>query len=176
MSSQMPSLTQSIEAMSLQPPRNPTKPITTATPDQIHLPVPRRTPAAKNHHILYGFAVSDEWLVNYCDQNAHRVINYDPELSSGSKVYLALKLLRLYSRYKALRVVNVICNARDPSLELQRTAPGGSVPLLSVCSSMRSSYKGRPSQAQMDVLRSIIQQEPDWYVDVNPPSSYGGYI
>ncbi|KAF8054993.1 hypothetical protein FPV67DRAFT_1750519 [Lyophyllum atratum] len=174
MSSQIPSLTQSIEAMSLQQPPNPTKATNTASQDQIHLPVPYRTPAAKDHRILYGFAVSTEWLVSYCEQNAHRINGYglDP-VSLGTKTYLAMKLLRASSRLRNLTIEGVICNARDPSLELERS-PGRCVPIVCVCSSMRSSYERRPTQAQMDKLRRIIQQEPDWYVDVNPPSYYSG--
>ncbi|GLB37924.1 hypothetical protein LshimejAT787_0409750 [Lyophyllum shimeji] len=144
MSSQMPSLTQSIEAMSLQQPRNPTKATNAAIPDQINLPIPYRTPAAKDHRIFYGFAVSNEWLVSYCEQNAHRINGYDPTISPGSKIFLAMKLLRASSRLKNLTIEHVICNARDPSLEL-KGSPGGSVPVVSVCSSMRNSYERRPS-------------------------------
>ncbi|KAF8148928.1 hypothetical protein B0H34DRAFT_735998, partial [Crassisporium funariophilum] len=85
-----------------------------------------------------------------------------------------LKLLRVSSRCKNLTIEDVTCNARDPSLELTGS-PGRSVRVVCVCTSMRSSCEKRPTQAQMDILRSIIQQEPDWYVDVNPPSYYSGY-
>ncbi|KAF8148945.1 hypothetical protein B0H34DRAFT_203307 [Crassisporium funariophilum] len=174
MSSQMPSLTRSIKAMSLQQPRNPTKATNKAIPDQINLTVPYRTPAAKDHRILYGFPVSHEWLVSYCEQNAHRIKGYGPTVSLGTKTYLAMKLLRVSSRFKNLTMEGVTCNARDPSLKL-KGSPGRSFRVVCVCTSMRSSCEKRPTQAQMDILRSIIQQEPDWYVDVNPPSYYSGY-
>jgi len=159
MSSQMSSLGQCMEGLSLQA-------------AQINPPAPRRTRSLKDRRVFYGFPVSNEWLLQYCEQNANRIRNYDPINSRDSvtKMFLAMKLLRASSGIKNLTIEAVICRASDPSLELGDDR--GCVPLVCVCSSMRSSYERRPDRAQMDKLRSIMEQEPDWYVDVNPSSYY----
>ncbi|KAF8076751.1 hypothetical protein FPV67DRAFT_1665002 [Lyophyllum atratum] len=158
----MASLGQSMEAMSLRP-------------AQITTPVPQRTRSLKDRHVFYGFPVSKEWLMQYCEKNAHRIRNFDPINSRDSvtKMLTAMKLLRVSSGIKNLTIEGVICKASEPSLTLG--GDWGCLPLVCVCSSMRSSYERRPNQEQMDKLQSIVEQEPDWYVDVNPSSYYSPY-
>lgn len=134
------------------------------------LPIPYRTPATKDHRLFYGFAVSSEWLVAYCERNVHRINNYNAENLESTKIYLAIKLLRASSGLGNVTIQVAFCHALG-SLELEHWRLR-SVPVVTVCSSIRSSYERRPSQAQLDKLQSIIQTAPDWYVDVKPPDSY----
>ena len=47
------------------------------------------------------------------------------------------------------------------------------VPILSICTSQLSSYRKRPSQAQVDTLSRILGgREPRWWIDYELPSSY----
>ncbi|KAF8148932.1 hypothetical protein B0H34DRAFT_203078 [Crassisporium funariophilum] len=170
MSAQMPSLGQSIQAMSLQPPSR--LAARTAKPDRIVVPVPKRTSASEDRRLFYGFEVSYDWLVEYCEKNAHRIISYDPTHTSIAKMFLATELLIASSKVKNLTIEGVFCRLSQPSLQL-----GGRddhVPLVSVCSSMKSSYDQRPTRAQLKKLQAILQRDPDWFVDVDPSSYYTG--
>ncbi|KAF8067874.1 hypothetical protein FPV67DRAFT_1669749 [Lyophyllum atratum] len=172
MSSQTWSIQQAMGALQLQQPSQvPPDTAKPSTPHRIVLPLPKRVGVSKQHHILYGFEVSDEWLFEYCEQNAHRIRDYDPTRDSMYKIFLAIKLLAAASKIRNLTIETSLYRVSEPSLVLG--GDDGCVTIVCVCSSVKSSYERRPTEAQLDKLRSIMKKEPDWFVDANPPGYFG---
>ncbi|KAF8156133.1 hypothetical protein B0H34DRAFT_716331 [Crassisporium funariophilum] len=171
----MLSLGQSMDTMSLSPPPSHLPPNTDnpAIPDQIVPPVPRRPQEWKNHRVFYGFTVSRDWLITYCEQNSHRVRNYQPDNTNFTKIYLARELLASSSGIRGLEIERVLpkgyTERGGDDLDSNACWPV----LVSVCSSMRSSFVNRPSKPQLEKLKSIMGgREPDWYVDAHLPEHY----
>ncbi|KAF8067871.1 hypothetical protein FPV67DRAFT_1493952 [Lyophyllum atratum] len=170
MSSQTWSIQQAMGALQLQQPSQvPPDTHKPSTPHRIVLrPLPKRVGIAKQHYIVYGFEVSHQWLVEYYEQNAHRVRDYNPNEDSITKISVAIKLLASASKIRNLTIETALSRVSEPSLLLV-----GDVTLVSVCTSMKSSYERRPTEEQLNKLRSILKKEPDWFVDANPRSFYG---
>ncbi|KAG6829006.1 hypothetical protein H0H92_005983 [Tricholoma furcatifolium] len=138
-----------------------------AADGRMFLPIPERSPGNEGHHMFYGFPVTEEWASTHCDQNAHRILGYDPNMDMGHRVCVALRLVRLSSRIKNLTYSQVF--AKDMDLLTDPNDPRKRYDIiLKVTSTKVKSYMKRPTQSQFDVLQSIMGTEASWFVDVYP--------
>ncbi|KAG5335707.1 hypothetical protein C0989_000605, partial [Termitomyces sp. Mn162] len=135
-----------------------------ATPDQMFLPLPKRTSRNKGHHMYYGFPVSVDWVSAYCELNSHRIKNYAPDFDIMDKIEIALRLLRVSSTIKNLDYHPVLPEGVDAlNLEAHRDRQCDSI--LAVCDTRPKSYRNRPTQSQFNELQSIMGAEAGWYID-----------
>jgi hypothetical protein len=123
---------------------------------------------------FYGYAVSTEWLIEFARKHWNDADQYD-DLAKGSA---AIKLLRRKSRIKSLTFESALVDNTVPTETILRQGhrPGECmVPLISIFSDRRSSFKRRPSQVDVDQLSQIMGgKQPRWWVDYEDPRSYEG--
>ncbi|GLB43897.1 hypothetical protein LshimejAT787_1500810 [Lyophyllum shimeji] len=103
------------------------------------------------------------------EKSMQAMTDYDPNWYPSSKVQIALTLLSGLSGVPNLTAEHVLCKVNQPHVRL---GDKGYTPFVAVCSSMKSSWDRRPSNAQLERLKGLIGKEPDWFVDVNPSSFY----
>jgi hypothetical protein len=121
---------------------------------------------------FYGFDVTTEWLINYARTHWKDAERYD----DLARVSSAIKLLRAHSRIKSLVYESALVDHTTPPDTV--LIPGHRfgelrVPLLSIFSNEKSSYKKRPSQVEVDRLSQIMGgKQPRWWVDYEDPWSY----
>ncbi|KAH0590070.1 hypothetical protein J132_01953 [Termitomyces sp. J132] len=129
------------------------------------LPLPKRTPGNKGHHMYYGFLVSEDWVSAYCDLNSHRIENYTPDINILDKADIALRLLHVSSTIKKLDYHSVFPQGVD-ALNLEANRGRQSASILTVCNTRPKSYRNRPTQSQFNEFQSIMGAEAGWYIDL----------
>lgn len=121
---------------------------------------------------FYGYAVTSEWLVEFAKAHWKDAERFD----NLAKVSTAIKLLRAQSGIRSLLYESALADKAVPedTILLPGHRPGElMVPLLAIFSDEKSSYKKRPSQAQVDRLSEIMGgKQPRWWVDYEDPRSY----
>ncbi|KAF5383082.1 hypothetical protein D9615_004871 [Tricholomella constricta] len=163
--SQMQSLGQAMQVLSLHPSSQPTpQTANTAGLEQITLPRPPRIPITKGRRLFYGFDVPEEWFTEYHAQNHHRIQDYDPATDMVWKMYIDRALLRSITGCRNLSIERATHKVTDPTTECDPVR--GFKYLITVCSTMKKSYDRRPNQRQLDRLRAIFGREPEWFIDV----------
>ncbi|KAG6809492.1 hypothetical protein H0H92_016054, partial [Tricholoma furcatifolium] len=110
-----------------------------------------------------------EWASNYCDQNAHRILDYDPSTNMLRKVNIAWRLVRSSSGIRNLTFNQVFAKGVDLLTDPHDPRERYDI-ILTVCSTKAKSYMKRPTQSQFDALQSIMGMEASWYVDLYPSS------
>jgi hypothetical protein len=121
---------------------------------------------------FYGFDVTREWLIDYARTHWKDAEKFD----DSAKVSTAIKFLRRHSRIKSLVYESALVDSTAPVGTANRPGhrPGEfMVPLLSIFSDERSSYKRRPTQAEVDHLSQIMGgKQPRWWIDYEDPRTY----
>jgi len=123
---------------------------------------------------FYGFDVTTEWLIHYARTHWDDADQYD-DLAKASA---AIKLLRRNSHIKSLTFELALVDNTVPAETIRQRGhrPGEPmVPLISIFSDQKSSYKKRPSQAEVDLLSHVMGgKQPRWWIDYEDPRSYEG--
>ncbi|KAG5641752.1 hypothetical protein DXG03_004283 [Asterophora parasitica] len=124
-----------------------------AAPASMVLQLPPRLP--KGRRVFYGFPISDDWFITFYDQ-------HHPERRDRDRIMKgvgAMKMLKSASGYMELELKEASCRISSPVPSKDSTH------IITVCSTLSSSFKRTPLQWQFDKLKSLIQQEPDWFID-----------
>jgi hypothetical protein len=119
---------------------------------------------------LYGYDVSEEWLV----QHSRTYMNPVRIAGNTDLLYGGLQLL------KAQTGINVTykraCEDSKYSTTgtVIRSIEGGPsfVPILTICTTQSRSYHKRPKQSQVDQLSQFVGKQPKWWVDFEDPAWY----
>jgi hypothetical protein len=139
------------------------------TAPQIEIELP--DPATDGRVSFYGYDVGMEWLVNYATKH----LRWDGQYDDMSKASAAIQLLMSRSGAKRLEFEAALVDHTVPpdAVTIPGNRPGEiRVPLISIFSNERPSFKKRPSQEQVDRLSQIIGKQPRWWVDYEDPRSY----
>ncbi|KAG6807742.1 hypothetical protein H0H92_006511 [Tricholoma furcatifolium] len=166
----MQSIHQTLDSLKLQeaPKRQartkkPPKPLDNPEiPNQMVLPLPEITPGNKDSRMYYGFPITDDLIVAYCDSIAHRFENYPDDANLDLKVTIARTVLSRDTGID-LSYHHVFPPDEDPLSN--PSGPTSSFVILTVCNSRWTSYYNRPSQDQVDKLKSALGVEPGWFID-----------
>ena len=105
--------------------------------------------------MCYGIETSKDWLVNYV--KTHRDA-YDIPICTSSvfNIQYAIDILQIQTGIQQLttRLGYAIGDI-----------PANEVPILAICTNLKSSFRNRPSQAQVDHLKQILGAgEPKWWL------------
>lgn len=122
---------------------------------------------------FYGYDVSIEWLADYSDK--HWPYADDECFDILSKASEAMEVLRGHSGIKRLALESALVDPAAPSntVTIPGYLPGEiRVPILSIFSDERSSFKKRPSHERVDRLSAIMGKQPRWWVDYEDPRTY----
>ena len=146
-------------------------------PPKIQIALPNLATARDGRVSFYGYDVSVEWLVAYSTANwLWEWGPLDRNVDDLSRATAAMKLLRMNTRIAGLRFESAL---KEPGVDAV-TTPGSKglpgdvrVPLISIFSDERPSYRKRPSQEQVDLLSEIIGKQPRWWADYEDPETYG---
>lgn len=115
-----------------------------------------------------------DWLIEYARMHWNDADRYD----DLAKVSSAIKLLRKKSHIKSLEYESALVDHTVPTDTVRQPGhrPGElMVPLLALFSNRKSSYKKRPSQAEVELLSQIMGgKQPRWWIDYEDPRSYEG--
>jgi hypothetical protein len=122
--------------------------------------------------LFYGFNFREEWLLNYTTTHwKEHLGNRDiDEYNRGALAACAVWMIQNASAFQHLLLQKGVPDerAKAENTFLSRVKPESVVPLLAMCSSRRSSFKRRPTQAQFDRLVKIVGKEPQWWVESLP--------
>ncbi|KAG5641353.1 hypothetical protein DXG03_005446 [Asterophora parasitica] len=121
------------------------------------IPQPPRVPGRR---IFYGFAISDDWITTFHNQ---RCLPEQRDDSSPIKCIAVLDMLKAASGYRQIQVEEAVCRINEHPI-VPSDDNSTVIHVITVCSALRSSYKQRPTQWQLNTLKNLIQQEPEWFV------------
>lgn len=141
-------------------------------------PMPLTIPAETHGRVMfYGFETTEDWLAQYTEAN--RAAYHIPSKGRLFDLNYALWILQKRSGICKLKYAKVFSNnAPIPSgrIEHQQTVPfpkNNGTYIVSICSSKKISFLRRPNQAQVDLLKQIMDdKEPRWWVDYANRASY----
>ena len=120
---------------------------------------------------FYGYDITLDWLVDYTKTHWKDHAGKDRLALMG----VAIQFLKTHTGIHTLTYRSALVDSTAPTnRSIDGHRPGERmVPILSICTSERSSYKKRPSQAQVDALSRIMNgRQPRWWIDYELPSSY----
>jgi hypothetical protein len=140
-------------------------------PPKIQIPLPDFP--ADGRICFYGYDIAMEWLADY--SNKHWPYADNECYDTLSKAIDAVQLLGRHSGIKRLYLESALVDraATSDTVTIPGSRPGEiRVPVLSIFSDERSSFKKRPSQEQVDRLSNIIGRQPRWWVDYDDPRTY----
>ncbi|KAF5383081.1 hypothetical protein D9615_004872 [Tricholomella constricta] len=160
--SQIPSLGQAMQTLSLHPSSQPPQTANTADLERIALPRPPPLPIAKDRRLYYGFEVTEQWFKDFYEQNSHRIREYNPATATVWKMFSVRALLIKISGCRNISVVHATHKVAESMTECD---PFCGYILITVCSTTSRSYHRRPNQGQMGRLRAIFEREPEWFVN-----------
>ncbi|KAG5640268.1 hypothetical protein DXG03_009583 [Asterophora parasitica] len=153
----MQSLTQAAQSIAADPSHSTAPQVNKpAAPVRMVLQRPPRVP--KGRRVFYGFSVPDDWFATFYDQRWPK----DRDEASVMKLVVVMKTLKRESGFWQLELKEASCRVSNPVPNEDSTY------IITVCSTLSSSFKRRPMQCQFDKLKSLIQQEPDWFIDWEP--------
>ena len=144
--------------------------VTSAPPARMKLPLPTNL-HTDGHICFYGYAMTTDWFIKFYKTHWEDRPNFDA-LSHMSATF---QYLKAHTHIKTLTFHSALVDQTTPvDYIIDGHRPGEQmVPILSICTSERSSYRKRPSQAQVDTLSRILGgREPRWWIDYELPSSY----
>ena len=125
----------------------------------------------KGRVCFYGYDVLQDWLVNYAKANMK---NYNVDGEMGL-LCTGVRIMKARTGIKTLGMETALVDPTVPGdtvIGYSEEERSGMVPIISICTTERESYKRRPSQAQVDQLSQILGKQPRWWIDYDPPSSY----
>jgi len=126
----------------------------------------------KGQILYYGFKVTEDWLINHTI--THRD-TYDIPFSEFNLInlYHSRSVLRRQTGIKQLSLEQILPE-NPPVLPPKGMKlihpPSYGRTMVAVCSSLKNSFRNRPSQAQVDHLKQILgaEEDPKWYIDDGP--------
>ncbi|TFY79381.1 hypothetical protein EWM64_g4631 [Hericium alpestre] len=139
----------------------------TQIPPQISVPLPADYKTIHRFY-WYGYNVGHDWLMEYARKHL------GPERSAKVRPIQQLSYARNRLRRKTgIRTLALSIARRDettppnPALTVM-----GNICILSIFTAGGSSYRNRPTQAQVDQLTKILGCQPRWWVDGETMESY----
>jgi hypothetical protein len=120
--------------------------------------------------LFYGIETTEEWLIAYTKTHWN-----EPDLPASNfnvvNLNRAIHLLQRHSGVHTLGIKTVLPQnspippaRRGTRLDLPKQKCG--IPIITICSSVERSFKSRPAQVKVNVLKQIMGgKEPMWWVD-----------
>ena len=137
-------------------------------PAKVQVVLPYRSADGRLYY--YGYDVAMEWLMDYFKTHWPQGSSCDVFTKTVGGVHF----LRNHSDIKHLDLESAFKDETAPSNVV--TIPGRPgeirVPIISIFSNERTSYKKRPSQEQVDRLTEIMGKQPRWWLDYEDPDTY----
>ncbi|KAI0059562.1 hypothetical protein BV25DRAFT_1828801 [Artomyces pyxidatus] len=129
--------------------------------------IPRKAPYTNTDRVqYYGYAITDAWLFDYAQKHEHLLRPGAKLVDDFGRMSFAIDVLRSQTgMYKLLCHWGRPPKVLPPGVEI---GPDNEILVLTVVSTRADSWETRPSQAQVDLLQSIMEDKKlrwwkDWY-------------
>ncbi|KAI0059563.1 hypothetical protein BV25DRAFT_1828803 [Artomyces pyxidatus] len=131
---------------------------------------PTTAPSLRTDRVQhYGYAITDAWLLDYSRRHEHFLQPGEHIDDEFDRMSLTVNVLRIQTG-----IPRLICEWARPPKVLPpgvEIGPDKEILVLSVLSTTVESWETRPSQAQVDVLQSIMgDKKLRWWRDFYHPS------
>ena len=107
--------------------------------------------------MYYGFETDEQWLVNHA--KTHRKAYRLP--ITNSSVFNIINAVTILQKQTGIKQLTA-----EPAYAIEdHDIPENGTPIVAVCSNLKSSFRNRPSQSQVDHLKEIMGAgEPKWWL------------